>query len=229
MLPRRHLDLLLPALGVILLETMAVVPVHAQQARREGLTPKEHQVRKLLQEAGRRARSAKHGTEPKLVGQLSLLTYSVEVTDDHSPRRAPREIRITEVEEGHTRVIYKSREQDEFLYMFPLNGNETLLATVWSTATTPTVRIFHISNNKVELVMNNASVNAMPQFVQGGDGAAELVMLGRGRTMQGNLISATREQIWQWDKAADKFILRATVPYALRWSKVSSIMQHGGE
>lgn len=224
---RRHLECLFLAQAVTLLAALTGSLVFAQKAKE--LTPE--QGKEVFQEA----LGARHRTKPELVASLLLYapshlltSYWVDITNDHSPDRPPREIRITERKDGRSTLLYDRREQDMFLYMFPLDVDQRLLVTVWSSATTPTIRIFHISDGRVKLVMENASVNDAPQFIQGSVGMGGIVLLGRGRQMRDNLILPTREQIWQWDSAADKFILRATVPYELRWSKVSDILQHSG-
>jgi hypothetical protein len=189
------------------------------------MTPE--QGRQLFQQALRNA----HRTKPELVGSLRLYspshlltTYSVEVTDDHSPDRAPREIRITQQKEGRSSVLYDEREYEMFLYMFPLDVEETLLATVWESATTPNVRVFRIRDGDVKLVMEENTGEDLPQFIVG-DG---VVLLGRGREMQGNLILPTQTQIWQWSSADDKFVLKATVPYRERWVELARLLGRGG-
>jgi len=190
------------------------------------MTPEQQQARQLLQQAHDRILCAKRGTtKAEVEGALRLYCCLVEITDDHSLNRPPREIRITEQRQNGSTVLYDKREQDMFLYMLPLDVDETLLVTVWSTATTPTVRIFHISDGKAKLVMDNASVNDAPQFIQGGVGMGAIVLLGRGRQMHGNLILPTREQIWQWSSSGGKFVLRATVPYGQRWAKVRDMLE----
>lgn len=206
---------------------IGVAPGCAQTGKPTKMTPEKEQVRELLRQAVRRACYARHGlAKPEVEGALRLYSFWVEVTYDASPDRPPSEIRITEQEKGRTRPLYESREMDLFQYMLPLRASpdDALLATVWSTATTPVVRIFHIWNGKAKLVMYNASANGVPQFIVDD---IPLVLLGRGREMHGNSILPTRTQIWQWGRAADEFVLRATVPYGLRWAKVAAMLQHG--
>ncbi|MGO8734547.1 MAG: hypothetical protein ACLQVM_17360 [Terriglobia bacterium] len=208
---------------------LAVSSVTAQETNSG--QPTSEQQRQELKQALQQALRNTRRTAPEIAGSLRLYsasnlltTYSVEVTDDHSPDRAPREIRITMQKHDGSTVLYDKREQDIFLYMFPLDAKETLLSTVWSSATTPNVRVFRIRDADVKLVMEDSSLHDAPQFVVG----EAIVLLGRGREMRGNLILPTQDQIWQWSSRDDKFVLRATVPYRNRWTELGKLPERRG-
>jgi hypothetical protein len=207
---------------VVLLNLILVSPVFPQQAGSGHPTAEQQdETKQELQQALRRT----HRAIPEPVSSLRLLDCFVEVTDDHSPDRAPREIRITREEQGTRRLLYDRREQDMFLYMLPLDSEESLLATAWESATTANVRVFRIKDSDVKLVMEDSSLYDWPQFVLG----SRIVLLGRGREMRGNLILPTHDEIWQWSSRDEKFVLRKRVPYQERWSELEKWVRPGAD
>ena len=215
---------LLPTLALALFP-LAVAPGYPQEAKPREIT--SEQARQVLQQALR----TQHRTTPEPVGSLRLdsptdmfTSYRIEVSDDHSPDRPSREIRITEQTGDRASVLYDERVQDTFLYMFPLDLDETLLATVWETPTAPAVRVYRIRDHDVKLVMEDGSLNSPPQFVRGDMEQKGLVLLGRGRDVRDNVIYPASTEIWQWSEADDRFVRKTTVPYLRRWTELGNLL-----
>lgn len=202
-----------------LFATLAVTRVYGQDARAARVSGTNA---KALRKH-RRSRT-------RLLGSLRLSNYSdftayrVEVLAHPGAENPPSEIRVLEKRSKGWSVVYDQQEQDFFDYMLPLNGDETLIGTVWSTGSAAAVRIFHIYDGKVKLVFYNGS-RFGPQLVEGDPPLKPTVMLDGGYAMRGNEICPTITRIWQWDPSTAKFKFRAMVPVTQKYAELAKL--HG--
>jgi hypothetical protein len=146
---------------------------------------------------------------------------SVMVTAGNTPHGFPEEdLKVAAgpmLGRGHGKVLFDEVLCCGLRYMVPMNGDETLLLTVWDRGTP---RVLYINHGSVRMVLGKTPMSGWPEAV-GNNGT---LLLHQGRRMVGNLIIPTETQLWQWNEKKEEFELKATVPYEHRYRDLAKFL-----
>lgn len=121
------------------------------------------------------------------------------------------------------RVIFVDRGDESLLYMFPLIPMGNLLATVWQTGDSlGHVKVYLLKGDSARLVFDNGS-QFNPQFIEASESSPNPFVLLDRSNETGAIARPTETEIWQWNPAAKKFTLRATVPVAQKFGALAKL------
>lgn len=150
-------------------------------------------------------------------------SYLVEVLDHHGPtwKYKPNvELRIIDQK---NRVIFVDRGDQPLLYMFPLIPMGNLLATVWQTGDSlGHVKVYQLIGNSARVVFDNGS-QFNPQLIESNESSPNPFVLLDRSNETGSIARPTKTEIWEWVPAAGRFILRATVPVAKKFTALAKL------
>lgn len=150
-------------------------------------------------------------------------SYLVEVLDHHGStwKYKPNvELRIIDQK---NRVIFADRGDQPLLYMFPLIPMGDLLATVWQTGDSlGHVKVYRVIGGRARVVFDNGS-EFNPQFIEESESSPNPFVLLDRSDETGAIARPTKTEIWEWNPAAGKFILRATVPVAQKFEALAKL------
>jgi len=207
--------------AVLLLATLAAASAFCQQARDAGT------------KSGAAGWAALRNQKPTVVGSLRMADcngypgkpcreYLVQALQYHWKELRPNELKVTNLDRH--RVILVDRDVDGFLYMLPLYPSGNLLATVWISGDgSGSVKIYRLDGDFVRVIFYDGS-KFTPQLIEGSESTPNpVILLDRGYVMRGNAILPTDTEIWQWNPAAEKFVLRATVPVEQRFAALAKL------
>lgn len=151
--------------------------------------------------------------------------YLIEALEFHWKGLRPNELKVTDL--TRHRVILVDRDVEFFLYMSPLVPSGSLVATVWGTGTGyRSVRVYRLEPRSARLVFDNWS-SFPPQLIVVSESTADPIILIDRSDETGAIARPTKTEISQWNPAAKKFILRATVPVGQRFTALARILGGG--